>query len=141
MKYIVFLICPFLLIPASPSMAASQDECAIWLCLPSGFPAGCSAAKSAFKKRILKRKPPLPSFSSCAVNADNMSYKIGKAYLQLQDHCVSTGDNPVSIAEQMKCRMTWTFDTKCKYTYCKVRDYIQILDNGNPIGSNHILDY
>lgn len=52
----------------APAQAASQDECSIWLCLPSGFPGGCGAAKSAMKKRIKKFKPPLPSFTSCAVN-------------------------------------------------------------------------
>ena len=35
-----------------PAFAASQDECAIWLCLPGGFPQGCGAAHSAMIKRI-----------------------------------------------------------------------------------------
>ncbi|EGQ8484992.1 conjugal transfer protein TraL [Vibrio diabolicus] len=52
----------------APVQAASQDECAIWLCLPGGFPSGCGGAKSALKKRIKRFKPPLPSFASCAVN-------------------------------------------------------------------------
>ena len=32
------------------SYAASQDECAIWLCLPGGFPAGCSAAYESIRR-------------------------------------------------------------------------------------------
>ena len=48
------------------SYAASQDECAIWLCLPGGFPQGCGAAYGAMIDRIKSRKPPLPNFSSCA---------------------------------------------------------------------------
>ena len=37
----------------SPSVqAASEDECAIWLCLPGGFPSGCGGAKSAMLKRL-----------------------------------------------------------------------------------------
>ncbi|WP_045395016.1 hypothetical protein [Vibrio rotiferianus] len=53
-------------ITASPfTYAASDNECAIWLCLPSGFPSGCGDARRAFKKRIKKFKSPLPSFSSC----------------------------------------------------------------------------
>lgn len=52
----------------APAQAASQDECAIWICLPGGFPSGCGAAKSAMKDRIEDLKSPLPSFSSCAVN-------------------------------------------------------------------------
>ena len=52
---------------APPAQAASQDECAIWLCLPGGFPSGCGSAQSAFKKRLKKGKSPLPDWGSCAV--------------------------------------------------------------------------
>lgn len=38
----------------APESQASNDDCAIWLCLPTGFPSGCGGAKSAFKKRIKK---------------------------------------------------------------------------------------
>lgn len=51
------------------SNAASEDECAIWLCLPGGFPSGCGDAKDAMKDRLEDFKPPLPNFSSCAVSA------------------------------------------------------------------------
>ena len=51
------------------SLAASQDECAIWLCVPTGFPSGCSSAKSAMIDRIKHFKSPLPSLSSCVVSA------------------------------------------------------------------------
>lgn len=61
--------------------AASQDECAIWLCLPGGFPAGCSAAHSAMFKRLKKRKPPLPSFGSCATEGSGR-YKMGYEYFE-----------------------------------------------------------
>ncbi|MGH1379145.1 MAG: hypothetical protein ACRBB3_10025 [Alphaproteobacteria bacterium] len=59
-----------------PVFAASQDECAIWLCLPGGFPQGCGAAHSAMIKRIKKRKPPLPSFGSCSVGGSG-DYRMG----------------------------------------------------------------
>ena len=52
--------------------AASSDECAIWLCLPTAFPSGCSGAKKAFINRIKKKKSPLPSFSSCAVKESEL---------------------------------------------------------------------
>ncbi|EDV1310800.1 conjugal transfer protein TraL [Escherichia coli] len=52
----------------APAQAASQNECAIWICLPGGFPSGCEAAHSAMIDRIKDFKSPLPSFSSCAVN-------------------------------------------------------------------------
>ncbi len=48
------------------SYAASQNECAIWLCLPGGFPSGCGAAYGAMIDRIKSRKSPLPNFSSCS---------------------------------------------------------------------------
>ncbi|HFQ5361944.1 TPA: conjugal transfer protein TraL [Vibrio vulnificus] len=54
----------YLLTPNS-AYAVSDDECAIWMCLPTGFTTGCSGAKKAFKKRVKRFKPPLPSFSSC----------------------------------------------------------------------------
>lgn len=52
----------------APESQASNDDCAIWLCLPTGFPSGCGGAKSAFKKRIKKGKSPLPSLSSCMIS-------------------------------------------------------------------------
>ena len=45
-----------MLIPDA-SYAASQDECAIWLCLPGGFPEGCGGAYSAFKCRKVRVVP------------------------------------------------------------------------------------
>ncbi len=45
--------------------AASQNDCAIWLCLPAGFPSGCSGAHSAFKTRLKHGRPLLPNLLSC----------------------------------------------------------------------------
>lgn len=53
--------------PLSVANAASDDECAIWLCLPYGFGEGCGSAHKAFLKRIEKRKSPLPDWNSCAI--------------------------------------------------------------------------
>ncbi len=61
----------------SQSRAASQAECAIWICLPGGFPTGCGAAHAAFIKRIRALKPPLPDFNACAVDSGNISYNWG----------------------------------------------------------------
>jgi hypothetical protein len=69
------------------AQAASQDECAIWLCLPGGFPSGCGAAHSAMVKRLKDRKSPLPSFSACAAenpkpgSGSHMTSRIGYAAL------------------------------------------------------------
>lgn len=79
----------------SPVKAASQDECAIWLCLPGGFPAGCGAAKAAMVRRIKHHKPPLPPFSACAVEGGDdsrMSFKRGVAALiGEQRECIREG--------------------------------------------------
>ena len=56
------------LFPSSEAQAASQNECAIWICLPAGFPDGCSAPHKAFLRRLKKGKSPLPGWGSCAVN-------------------------------------------------------------------------
>lgn len=61
--------------------AASQNACAIWICLPGGFPSGCGGAYSEFKNRIKKGRNPLPSLSSCTTgpNGEKVSgrYELG----------------------------------------------------------------
>lgn len=52
-----------------------RDECSIWLCLPMAFsPSACSAARSAWLKRIKPPRPksPLPSWSSCSTSASGV---------------------------------------------------------------------
>lgn len=76
---IIFSLGSFLF--PSSSYAASQSECAIWLCLPGGFPTGCAAAHSAFRDRIKHGKSPLPDLSSCIKGPDgatsNGTYEMG----------------------------------------------------------------
>ncbi|MGL5290027.1 MAG: hypothetical protein ACRC9N_11205 [Aeromonas sp.] len=101
------------------AVAASQDECSIWLCLPTGFPSGCSAAKKAFVKRVKKGKSPLPDFSSCAAKDDGASkltYKEGYAAAfgfknvcseyNDKSECVSWNSVPQNVQEGTKCRMS-----------------------------------
>lgn len=61
--------------------AASEDACAIWICLPGGFPQGCSGAYSEFKHRIKKGRPPMPELSSCTTGPNgeraNGRYELG----------------------------------------------------------------
>ena len=63
---------------ALPAQAASEDECAIWLCITVGFaPSECQSARVAMYKRLLEFKSPLPSFGSCSVdgaNTTNLDY-------------------------------------------------------------------
>lgn len=60
--------------------AASDNECAIWLCLPAGFGEGCGAAHSEFKKRLRKGKSPLPSWGSCSTGGDSEPYRYTRKY-------------------------------------------------------------
>lgn len=58
---------------ASPAIKSNREnECAIYLCLPSGFAEGCDAAKQAFISRITdfhadgsRRYTDLPDFALC----------------------------------------------------------------------------
>ncbi len=82
----VFLISFFLLSFAAPSIAKAQSQaaCAIWLCLPGGFPSGCSEAYDEFKHRIREGKSPLPDLSSCVVSPDGKSTK--GSYIQGKEY-------------------------------------------------------
>lgn len=76
-KLVAVVLCLSFLIPLQ-AKAASQDACAIWLCLPGGFPSGCGGAHSEFKKRIKKGKSPLPDLSSCTVDGKTKgNYQLG----------------------------------------------------------------
>lgn len=63
--FTIFLLIIALQLSARPVDATSEDACAIWLCLPGGFPQGCSGAYKEFKHRIKKGKSPLPDLRSC----------------------------------------------------------------------------
>ena len=66
MRVFVLMVMTMLLFSSSKTAtASSQDACAIWICLPGGFPSGCGGAYSEFKKRIKKGRDPLPKLSSC----------------------------------------------------------------------------
>jgi len=57
---------------ATPAVAGpSDDECAIWLCLPAAFVVSeCRPSYVAMVKRVAKLKPPLPFFGSCVKGPD-----------------------------------------------------------------------
>ena len=76
-RTIIFSLSAILLMP-SLTMAASQDECAIWLCLPGGFPSGCERAYEEFVDRIKHGRPPLPDLASCTNEGKtNGRYEMG----------------------------------------------------------------
>lgn len=48
-----------------PVRAASDDACAIWICLPTGFGKGCSKPHKEFRKRTRRGQPAMPPFQAC----------------------------------------------------------------------------
>ena len=48
--------------------AIPLNQCRIWLCLPAGFPEGCSGAYSAMKKRLRRGQSARPPLASCFVS-------------------------------------------------------------------------
>jgi len=109
----------------SPAKAASRDACAIWLCLPGGFPQGCGGAYTEFKHRIKKGRPPLPDLSSCTIESDgekfNGRYQLGfEEYYPCEDgfelkiKYESEGDN-------------WARCVSKNYLSCSYREGAQII--------------
>lgn len=79
---------------SSTAQAASEDECAIWICLPGAFPATCEAAKSAMIDRVKDNKSPLPPFSACSADGNDhgMSSNHGVvAYIPARRECTRWG--------------------------------------------------
>lgn len=141
--FATIIIASFIPVIPTTAIAASKDECAIWLCLPAGFPSGCSAAKSAFKKRIKKRKPPLPAFSSCAVSSPGISYiQQSAAFIPAHKEC------PGGSPDDYFCNATFVPDQYINGIYCTGETYfldslngcidkgsITVLDNKKTVGS------
>lgn len=112
--FLMHLLSAFLLLPllfSSSAQAASQDECAIWLCLPGGFPSGCGAAHSAMVDRVKDFKPPLPPFPSCVVNpsdgtgsSSTMTSTHGvAAYIPAHRECVGNAYDPDRVGGATNC--------------------------------------
>ncbi|MCY1740695.1 hypothetical protein [Ensifer sp. SL37] len=93
-----------LLACVTPARAASVNECAIWICLPGGFPSGCEAAYAAMISRLKNLEPPLPEFSGCSADGDDngMSFDWGKAaYIEERHVCTSS---TIGLNEKSECR-------------------------------------
>lgn len=117
MKKIIAYLTIFITLSVSQnSTAASQDECAIWLCLPAAFaPAECSSPHRAFKKRVLKGKSPLPSMSSCkekTSNTETLNYKEGVASHYTGTPCLKWGDEN-DCKERGAYTDYWVHDREC----------------------------
>ncbi|WP_039949412.1 hypothetical protein [Vibrio ichthyoenteri] len=144
MKKNKLILLPLIAIGLSSPLVASDADCSIWLCLPTGFPSGCGDAKKAFKDRIKKFKPPLPNLASCIVSSPDyptvadkdpstMSYREGVAakmpngsYID-GTSCVhyvdSGGQDHQLIWKPYGCTGTW--------------HYLDTLMDGNQYGQRH----
>lgn len=92
----------------SSAFAASQDECAIWICLPGGFPSGCGSAHSAMKDRLEDGKSPLPNFSSCAISGgENDSTP---ATRMSNDYVVAAKMPDGSLIKGTTCRVRYNYN-------------------------------
>lgn len=138
---------------ASPeaAIAASEAECAIWICLPGGFPGGCEAAHSAMISRVKSLRPPLPPFEACSVEAssDGMTFKWGMAayvpkrrvcarsyYGSDSQHCAEWADLPETYVKGTLCHMTSEGDRQpagCVATY----RYGDVFSHGELMGKTY----
>lgn len=141
-------------VTTAPAQAASRDECAIWLCLPAGFPAGCGAAHSAMINRIEHRKSPLPSFSACAVEDEggsNMSYDYSVAAL-IPKHrrCIEHGSGrygrasceayetvPRHHVKNTRCRRNPRFGTSTPAGCVRTDRYVDVFIDGRKAGNTY----
>jgi hypothetical protein len=137
--------------------AASQDECAEWICLPGGFPSGCGGAHSAMQNRIARHETVLPDFDECAANpptrgGSHMSYSMGiAAYIPTRTVCPNNDDNQWWLlgAGQQQCRTVqahyvdgtscWIDDSGngtpdgCTAT----RQSVKVFTDGNQVGTTY----
>jgi hypothetical protein len=134
-----------MLATAMPAHAASEAECAIWLCLPGGFPQGCSAAYSAFKRRIKKDLDPLPPFSSCAMGPSTGNYRMGyeqympcqEGYAQRNNFQSSTGTVRLACVVA-SCSQRQSFGaSRCDFYVPELRpdpNYVEMWVDGDYLG-------
>lgn len=150
------LTCSLILAPSA--YAASQDECAIWLCLPTGFTKGCSGAKNAFLKRVKRFKPPLPSFTSCLTSAPTSSagsdsftsdygvaayipsYRVCTRYEHMvrdRQTCVSWRTVPERYIKKRACHHNNKQGTSTPTNCTKTVRYTEVYRNGVLLGEPH----
>lgn len=153
-------------VPSVSVQAASQDECAIWLCLPTGFPSGCGDAKKAFKKRIKHFKPPLPSLPSCMISPDQenatgmpnesnlKSLNGDAAYYFPYEQCVNWTYINQGKGDFRKVCNKWETvpekkvkNARCNYSnahqlpFCKQIMFVEVEINGKVEGETYYFDY
>ena len=162
MRKTLFKWCSVLLTIAaiySPNVsAASEAECGIWLCLPTGFTTGCSEAHSAFWDRVKSFKSPLPSFSSClqgggktednftaqnGIAAHIASHQVCSQTKQIrsggewQDKCVAWKTVPAKVVKGVRCRIDRENRTRSPAYCTKTLRYTEVYRNGQLFGEPH----
>ncbi|EGU42486.1 hypothetical protein [Vibrio scophthalmi] len=169
-RWILLFIGLMPMMTTTSALAFDTKGCSIWLCLPTGFPSGCGDAKSEFKKRILKGKSPMPSFSSCALNSpntpstpgtSNISTKEGRAALisarktcvkstrerqsngDYQTICLDTKVIPAHAIKNTSCVVTKDKGESAKRTPSGCTRTIRFVDtfmDGKPYGETYYFD-
>lgn len=161
--YIAIVAMAGLFAMSAPAMAASQDECAIWICAPSGFtPSQCDAAYEAMMERISPPDPesPLPPFHECSRNGgssgQSMSANYGMAaFVPTHYKCVSWrywGRGGPKCVEQVKVEQHYVKGQRCVRigggpnggpveTYppgcTRTKRFIDVLVNGDQVGDTY----
>lgn len=155
---IAFTLLASTLMPVK-SQAASDDECGIWLCLPTGFGTGCGGAKSAFKKRIKAFKSPLPNFSSCLVGSSPLSnsddftsvngfaayvpeHRVCSKYqsssMQHYDkECVAYKTVPEKYVKGQRCERVGDSRHRTPFNCTSTYRYTEVYRNGSKFGQTH----
>ena len=144
----IILIALGVLMPEQNAYAASQDACAIWICLPGGFPSGCGGAYSEFKKRIKKGRDPLPRLSLCTTgpNGEKIDgyYQLGyERFEPCEDGYILRERRQGYRATQGACYLTrcapssFQENSSCEYYEAVIRPkphYVKMWVNGDYLG-------
>lgn len=119
----------------NPVYAFDERDCSIWLCAPMGFPAGCSDAKSAFKRRIRQFKPPLPPIHQCLVSSEVTN---SEGELLARDGFGAYIPSKNSVVKNEKCmrNSTFTWPKGCTKTV----NYIEVIIDGQLTGEPYYFD-
>lgn len=128
----------------------SKDECAIWLCAPSGFPDGCSDAHNAMRKRIARGDSPLPPFKACAKDEAGMGSVYDKVVKVLAHKgCAgkgvfSDGDGGDCFASSVWIEEQFVDIPSCRYDFGKRHDFceegwhkLEVFQNGAQLGTTY----
>lgn len=137
----------FSLLPTT-TYAASTDECAIWLCLPGGWPDGCGDAARAMRDRIASFKPPLPPLPSCWTETNTpaggtIRPRYGNAALigELRE-CVEWDDSVNPDSDYQPCRR-WEVTEPAYYMkdrICKINSAEQTRNPPRCVATHQYLD-